>query len=71
MRNEMITAANRKRMAEGVADFERLKDRCRNPMEVNKELLLKIIRDNEDTEYGIKYDFKSIHSVEDFQKRSR
>ena len=69
MRNEMITAANRKRMTEGVADFERLKDRCRKPMEVNKELLLKIIRDNEDTEYGKKYDFKNIHSIEDYQKK--
>lgn len=69
MRNEMITAVNRKRMEEGAADFERLKDRCRNPMEVNKELLLKIICDNEDTEYGKKYDFKNIHSISDFQKK--
>ena len=69
MRNEKITAANRKRMAEGAADFERLKDRCLNPMEVNKQLLLKIIRDNEDTEYGKKYDFKNIHSIEDFQEK--
>ena len=37
--------------------------------QVNCDLLMKILHDNADTEYGRKYDFASIHSVEEYQKR--
>ncbi len=37
--------------------------------EKNVELLMKILDDNKDTEYGRKLGFADIHSVEDFQKR--
>ncbi len=33
-----------------------------------RQKLLKILRDNEQTEFGRKYNFQSIHSVVDFQK---
>ena len=38
-------------------------------MTENRELLFRILRENEDTEYGRKYDFRNIHSIEDFQKK--
>ena len=40
-----------------------------NPMKYNAALLMKIIKDNEDTEYGQKYDFANIKSIEDFQSK--
>ena len=38
-----------------------------NPMKIQKELLMKILQDNKDTEYGKQYGFKSIHSIEEFR----
>ena len=40
-----------------------------NPMEYNTALLMKIIKDNKDTEYGQKYDFANIKSIEDYQSK--
>ena len=39
------------------------------PMELTTELLMKLLNDNKDTEYGKKYDFANIHSVEEYQKK--
>ena len=41
----------------------------RDPMKYNTALLMKIIKDNEDTEYGQKYDFANIKSIEDYQSK--
>ncbi len=38
------------------------------PAEISERHLLKIIRDNETTEYGIKHHFSSIHSYDDFKR---
>lgn len=46
-------------------DFE---DVTKNPKEESYNLLFKILEDNKDTEYGKKYHFEDIHSVEDYQK---
>ena len=40
-----------------------------NPMKYNEDLLMKILDDNKDTEYGKKYDFANIRSIEDYQKK--
>ena len=40
----------------------------KHPMEVNTNLLMKILADNKDTEYGKKYHFADIHTVEDYQR---
>ena len=69
MQSESITAANKRRYEEGIKAFEQLKSRCKDPMTENRELLLRILRENEDTEYGRKYDFKNIHTIEDFQEK--
>lgn len=34
-----------------------------------EETLLKILRDNQDTEYGKRYDFAHIHSAEEYRKK--
>ena len=41
---------------------------CARANEVNRELLMRIVRDNQDTEYGRKYHFDQIHSVEDYKR---
>lgn len=48
------------------AEFQKMAE---EPMRCNEELLMKILQDSKDTEYGKKYGFSEIHSVEDFQKK--
>ena len=40
-----------------------------DPQKYQNEFLLKLIDDNKNTEYGIKYDFKNIKSIDDFKKK--
>ena len=40
-----------------------------NPQQVNDNLLFEILEANKDTEYGKKYGFADIHTVEDYQKK--
>ena len=42
---------------------------AKNPMKYNANLLMKILEDNKDTEYGKKYDFANIKSVEEYQQK--
>lgn len=37
--------------------------------EINRSVLFRILNDNKDTEYGRKYGFSDIHSVEEYRKR--
>lgn len=48
-----------------VSDFERYKS---NPDSKNTEVLLKIVDDNKDTEYGRKLGFSDIKDVDDYRK---
>ncbi len=41
----------------------------KNPRKIQEKILLKIINKNKNTEYGKKYSFKSIKSINDFQKK--
>ena len=41
----------------------------KNPMAVQKKLLLELLQENKDTEYGKKYGFGEIKSIEEFQKK--
>ena len=36
----------------------------------NEETLLRILKDNKNTEYGKKYDFANIHSFEEYKKKA-
>ena len=49
-----------------LADMERC---SREPDKANEALLMKILRENANTEYGKKYGFADIHSVEEYRKR--
>lgn len=40
-----------------------------DPRKANEDLLLKIIKENKDTEYGKKYDFANIHSIEEYRQK--
>ena len=46
-------------------DFEEI---TKNPREESSKLLFNILKDNKDTEYGKKYNFENICSIEDYQK---
>ena len=52
----------------GKGHLKQLRNNCANANEVNRKLLMGLIRDNQDTEYGRKYHFDQIHSVEDFKR---
>ena len=42
---------------------------CEEPMKAQEELLLGLLADNKDTEYGKKYGFADIHSIKEFQEK--
>ncbi len=48
-------------------EFEETETRA--PMETTVALLMQILQDNKDTEYGQKYGFGDIHTVEEYQMR--
>ena len=54
---------------EGAKTLEFLKQQSKHAMRENEALLMKILSDSKDTEIGRKYDFASIHSIEEYQKR--
>lgn len=39
------------------------------PVEIQEKILLQIMDENKDTEYGKKFNFKDVHSVRDFQEK--
>ena len=41
----------------------------KNPMAVQTKLLMDLLQENKNTEYGRRYDFASITSIEEYQKR--
>lgn len=43
-------------------------NQCKNPMQVQADLLLGMLKRNSDTEIGRRFDFASITSIEDFRK---
>jgi hypothetical protein len=54
---------------QGVKSLALFKEESKNPMKINKELLMQIVQDNKDTEIGKKYDFATITSIAEYQKR--
>lgn len=60
---------NYQKAVQGKSVLEDLNKMTKDPMKYNTELLMQILQDNKDTEYGKKYGFESIHSVEEFQKK--
>ncbi|MDO5328511.1 MAG: GH3 auxin-responsive promoter family protein [Coriobacteriia bacterium] len=61
--------ANKKNNEAGIAAYEDfINNEIKNPMKYQKEFLLKLLDENKDTEYGKKYNFANIKSIEDFKK---
>lgn len=74
MSSEMSTKTptyqtNLKNVEAGTPVWNAFKEETKDAMNINKNLLLKILDDNKDTEYGKKYGFSDIHSIEDYQKK--
>lgn len=55
--------------AEGRQALADMLEMSKDPMPINEALLMQILQDCADTEYGRKYDFASIHSIEEYQRR--
>lgn len=60
---------NMKGYAEGGPVYDSMVEMTKDPMRYNTELLMRILDDNKDTEYGRKYGFADIKSVAEFQER--
>ena len=67
--NSVLTGQYMDSIKNGQKAYENLLEMTKNPMKYNTELLMKILDDNKDTEYGKKYDFESIKTIEDFQNK--
>lgn len=65
---QMTLEANLASANDGVKAFEDALAETTHPMEVQQDVLFTILNDNKDTEYGKKYGFAGIHSIEEYQK---
>ena len=61
--------ANNQSSEQGQEVLKAFIEETKHPMELTTALLMKLLDDNKDTEYGKKYDFANIHSIEDYQKK--
>lgn len=51
------------------AAYEEFLEESKTPMKNQNEFLMKLLKDNQDTEYGKKYGFAEIRSIEEYQKK--
>ncbi len=49
--------------------LKRMDAHSRDAMGSNEQMLMQLLKDNQDTEYGRKYGFKDIHSIREFQEK--
>jgi hypothetical protein len=59
---EMMVASGNKALGD-------LNEYCTDAGRINHDLLMRLVRDNANTEYGKKYDFANIHSIEDYKAK--
>lgn len=64
-----ISLINRKVASDGKKVMKRLARITASPMETQAEFLFSLLQDNKDTEFGKKYDFASIKTIDEFRKR--
>ena len=69
LQKAVLKLVNPKMSEIGIKAHKRLDRMTRNPMETQKQFLLQLLRDNQDTEYGKKHGFADIHSIEEYQQR--
>lgn len=63
MNSKNLSAADKGREALRV-----LKENCKNAAKLSENLLMKIVRDNENTEFGREHNFGEIKSIADYKK---
>lgn len=69
IRKMIIGLINKKTSADGRRVMKRLQQITTSPMEAQKKFLQTLLSDNRDTEFGKKYDFASIRSIEQYRER--
>lgn len=67
--NDMTYKINQANVAQAQPDYVAFREECRDPFGTNEKLLLSILRDNKDTEYGLRYDFAHITSYEEYREK--
>ena len=69
MGNNLITSAIIKAIVlKGNGHVNELMKNCKNANELSQKLLLKIVKDNKDTEYGKLYHFDQIKTIDDYKR---
>ena len=63
----IIKLSNYKLVSDAKKARKRLDRITYTPMQTQEQFLLQILRDNKDTEYGRKYGFADIHSIEEYR----
>lgn len=67
--NEMTLKINRLNAEQARPDYEAFKAETADPFGTNERLLLRILSDNQNTEYGKKYGFADIRSYAEYRER--
>ena len=67
--NNGTYVANHMNAEMGKLVLTEFQEETKEPMKVMTELLMQLLQDNKDTEYGRKYDFAGIKTIEDYQKK--
>ena len=64
--NHVFIETMRKRGRNAVSHLD---EASRNAVSISEQVILDILRDNASTEYGKKYDFANIHSIEEYKEK--
>ena len=68
MDRKVIKIVNEARWADGQTVRNRLEDITYNPMRSQEEFVMRMVRENAQTEYGRAHNFKGIRTVEEFRE---
>ncbi len=64
----IIKMVNETRWADGLVVHNRLNEITYDPMRSQDEFVMRLIRENANTAYGLRMNFNSIHSLDDFRR---
>ena len=65
----MVSGISKVMATRGRKAMRELDDNSKNAIQITNDLLFKLLDENKDTEYGRKYDFASIHTIEDYKRK--
>ncbi len=69
MEKSITYQANLRDASVGKTVYAEVNEEFKRGPQLNEELLMRVLRDNKDTEYGKRYGFADITSVEEYQRR--